>query len=296
MRMAVTASALSTEVHLHELGRMPFPRAVLMCPPKWFDVVDVKNPYMEGQQGHVDTALARDEWRDTRRAFESIGVEVRTDAPIAQCEDMVFCANPVFTGLDGDGRRVCVLSHMRFQSRQKEVTAHAQWFAANGYELIPLETPGLFEGSGDALWHPGRRLIWGGYGFRTSREVYQELARIFDAPVIPLELRSDRFYHLDTCLCPLDEETALVYRSAFSREGYEDIRRLFRRVIEVKEHEARGMACNAAPFFGTHVVVQRGLDRINRLLREFGFTVIEVETSEFMKSGGSVFCMKMYLF
>jgi N-dimethylarginine dimethylaminohydrolase len=294
--MVITANTLADQLHFEQLDTMPLPRAVLMCPPEWFDVVDVKNPFMKDQQGHVDPVLARREWRAIKDAFERIGIEVRTDAPLPGCEDMVFCANPVFTGLDAAGQRVCVLSHMRFDSRKKEVGAHADWFRSNGYRLVPIETPGLFEGSGDALWHPGRRLIWGGYGFRTSKEVYGEISKIFQAPVIPLRLQTERFYHLDTCLCPLDEHSALFYPGAFAANGRDAIRRVFNRVIEVDEYEADHMACNATPFLGRYVVIQRGLDRVNRSLRGAGFEVIEVDTSEFMKSGGSVFCMKSYLF
>src|SRR5256885_6893295 len=43
------------------------------------------------------------------------------------------------------------------------------WFKARGYRIAKLKDSSLhFEGAGDALWHPGRRLIWGGYGFRSE--------------------------------------------------------------------------------------------------------------------------------
>lgn len=275
---------------------MPLPSAALMCPPDWFDVIDVKNPYMVGQQGHVDVPLAKRQWAELKLAFERAGVEVRTDNPIPGCEDMVFCANPIFTGLDGRGQRVCLLSHMRYASRQREVEAHGAWFRANGYRVVSLEDAEMFEGEGDALWHPGRRLIWGGYGFRSSRDVYDRVGKIFDVPVLALELRTERFYHLDTCLCLVDEHTALIYPEALTGEGMDLVRGMFRNVIEADLHEALAMACNGAAFFGRYVVIQQGSERVNRKLRELGYEVIEVDTSEFMKSGGSVFCMKMYLF
>ena len=231
------------------------------------------------------------------RAFEQAGVEVRELPPAPGCEDMVFCANPVFAGLDGDGQRVCVLSHMRFSSRQPEVAAHARWYRENGYHVVEIAGPGLFEGSGDALWHPGRRLIWGGYGQRTSKEVYAKISRVFDAPVIPLELKTELFYHLDTCFCPVDERTALVYPPALTGEGLELLRQAFPSVIEVDDDEAtHAMACNAAAFLGKYVVIPKGAPKATARLRELGFQVVEVDTSEFLKSGGSVFCMKMYLF
>jgi N-dimethylarginine dimethylaminohydrolase len=294
--MVIESPATAAEIQLEELPEMPLPRAVLMCPPDWFEILDVKNPLMKGHKGQVDLPKAKQQWAELIRVFESIGVEVQTDMPVAHCEDMVFCANPIFTGLDDKGLRLCVLSHMLYVSRNAEVVAHAEWFRANGYRLVPIEGLVLFEGGGDAVWHPGRRLIWGGYGFRTEQEVYDKISRIFEVPVIRLELTDPRFYHLDTCFCPLDEKTALIYPPALCTEGLEAIWRLFARVIEVNEAEALLMACNASCFFGKYVVIQRGSDRVNQKLRSLGFVVREVDTSEFMKSGGSVFCMKMYLF
>lgn len=295
--MIAELSVVSQHVSLAELRSMPLPRGVLVCPPEYFDVLDVKNPFMVGQQGNVDKRLARRQWAAVIHAFAQAGAEVRELNAVPGCEDMVFAANPVFAGLDGMNRRVCVLSHMRYGSRQPEVSAHAAWYLANGYRVVTRRGDSLFEGSGDALWHPGRRLIWGGWGHRTSPEVYEQIAEVFDAPVLPLELKTELFYHLDTCFCALDESTVMVYPPALTEEGMTVVRRMFSRVIEVNRREAEDlMACNAAAFPGKRVVIQRGAAEVNRTLRDLGFEVVEVDTSEFMKSGGSVFCMKMSLF
>ena len=296
--LVVETPPATRHLAIADLKSMPLPRAVLMCAPEYFDVVDVKNPFMEGQQGKVDVALAREQWRAVTRAVEQAGIDVQLIPPVAGCEDMVFCANPIIAGLDGDNRRVCVLSQMRFGSRQPEVAAHASWFEGHGYRVVPIDEPGcMFEGSGDALWHPGRRLIWGGYGHRTSKQVYRKLSEIFDAPVMLLELPTETFYHLDTCLALIDEQTAVVYPGALTGAGMDLIRSLIPCVIEADAEEAmQAMACNGAAFLGKSVVMQSGAPRVAGKLRQRGFQVIEVDTSEFMKSGGSVFCMKMYLF
>ncbi len=285
------------EIVVSELKTMPFARAVLTCPPQCFDVIDVKNPFMEGQQGKVDCELAKRQWSEVMYAFDQIHIEVKTVPALEGCEDMVFCANPIFTGLDEQDRRICIPSHMRFSSRRREVSAHVEWCRANGYRIVELRSPDLFEGSGDALWHPGRRLIWGGYGPRTHQAVYDEVSEIFQTPVLSLELRTEMFYHLDTCFCPIDEKTVLVHPPALSAQAMSLVRDVFERVIEVDAYEAtERMACNAAAFLGKYVVIQSGASKVNWALRDLGFEVIEVETSEFIKSGGSVFCLKMYLF
>ncbi len=282
------------------LGRcrtMPLPVRLLMCPPEYFDVCDVKNPLMEGQIGKVDRARARAQWEQLKATFEACGATVELIEPEPGCEDMVFCANQTLPGLDADGQRLCLLSRMKHESRRREVPAFARWFEAHGYRVELLRTECIFEGSGDAIWHPGRGLIWGGYGFRTEPQAYEEISERFGVPVLRLKLTSDRFYHLDTAFCPLDEKTVLYDPPAIAPEGRALIERVFERVIECPHEDAvERLACNATPIGGRHVVIHQGSERTVRLLRDAGYEVHEVDTGEFLKSGGSVFCMKMYVF
>jgi N-dimethylarginine dimethylaminohydrolase len=60
-----------------------------------------------------------------------------------------------------------------------------------------------FEGAGDALYL-GDTLI-GGYGFRSQRESYSNLTDV------TVQLQDTRFYHLDTCFCPLKNNDYLIF-------------------------------------------------------------------------------------
>jgi N-dimethylarginine dimethylaminohydrolase len=212
-------------------------------------------------------------------------------------EDMVFCANPTFVGPDADGARLCILGNMKFESRQGEVRHFADYFAARGYDVQYLIGDEVFEGGGDALWHPGRGLIWGGYGYRTEPDSYEQISDFFDVPVLRLRLTSERFYHLDAALCALNERTALVRSPALAPAGMDLVRAVFDEVIEADPYEAENlMACNAAAIGGEHVIIPSGCARTSAALRERDFSVHPVDTSEFLKSGGSVYCMKMFLF
>jgi len=267
---------------------------VLLCPPDHFDVVDVKNPFMEGQKGRVDRARARAQWDALADAFRATGLAVEVLPSVPGCEDMVFTANPSFTGRGANGERICVLSRMRYPSRQPEVDAHEAWFRARGYRTVRCAEP--FEGGGDAIWHPGERVIWGGCGPRTEAAAYPFLAKVFGVEVVTLELATADFYHLDTCFCPLDRETVLIHPAAFTATGVDRIRERFPAVIEADAADARDrFACNAAAHEG-HVVIERGSTGLEKDLRGRGFEVHAVDTGEFIKSGGSVFCLKQWLF
>lgn len=275
---------------------LPRPGRVLMTSPDHFRVAYVINPHMQGNIGTVDRERAQAQWVALRDTYEGLGFPVTVVEGESGLPDMVFCANQTLPLLSPDGTRTAVLSRMHAPERADEVPAYGRFFEAEGYNVQHLDAdlPGTFEGMGDALWHPGRFLLWGGYGFRTSPEVYARLTAALGVPVIPLALHDPDFYHLDTCLCPLDETTALLYPGAFDAAGLAALRNGFETLIEAPENEARTLfACNAHSPDGHHVVIQRGCTETNARLREAGFEPVEVDTDEFLKSGGSVFCMKL---
>ena len=187
------------------------------------------------------------------------------------------------------------MSIMHADQRKDEVAYIEQWFRQAGYEIHYLDDAKIddFEGCGDAIWHTGKQLLWGGFGYRSSIKAYNTISETFDLPIIALELVDETFYHLDTCFCVLDEETVLIYPDAFTDEGKALIHALFDNVIAATEYEAKKrFACNATCPDGKNVIIQQGCTDVNKNLRDAGFAVHEVNTGEFLKSGGSVFCMK----
>ena len=281
---------------LDALPAIPLPNRVLLTTPEYFRVAYVINPHMEGNVGSVDADEARREWERLRDAYREAGIDVTTLEGAPDLPDMVFCANQSLPYQTPGGERGVVISRMHALQRKPEVDHYAAFFAEQGYEVQHLDPdlPGDFEGMGDAIWHPGRYLLWGGHGYRTDLEVYERFSSALGFPVCALRLTDPDFYHLDTCFCPLDEQTALIYPDAFDEDGLGLIRAFFPRVIEAPEDEARGLfACNAHSPDGEHVFIQRGCTETVAQLRDAGYTPVEVETGEFLKSGGSVFCMKL---
>ena len=55
------------------------------------------------------------------------------------------------------------------------------------------------------------------------------------------------------------------------------------------------LACNGHCPDKKHFIMQRGAAKTKALAQSLGLTVVEVDTSEFLKSGGSVYCMKLML-
>jgi N-dimethylarginine dimethylaminohydrolase len=280
-----------------QVARTPHVTRLLVCPPEHYEVLDVKNAFMQGHVGDVDRVLAAQQWQRLQETLRQEGVRVEVLAAAPGREDMVFTANGVTVVPRTQGGADVVLSRFRYASRQAEVPHVRRWLQAAG--LMPVALPaeaGFLEGHGDVLVVPGRRLLLGGHGGRSELSALAALSALIDVPLVPLPLAGDVFYHLDTCLCLLDEDSALLHPPAFRPEALEQLERLFPRLIEADPQEAREqMACNARALPGGAVVLSHAATRTAARLSAAGYRPVPVELSEFHKSGGSVFCLGLPL-
>ena len=291
----IITSSDQLDFSLTDIPAMPLPGKVLMVEPTHFSVEYVINPHMTDNVGMVDKMEAQNEWDLVKSTFKQIEIDTHILEGQEGLPDMVFCANQSLPFIDENGKKHVFMSIMHAEQRKQEVAYIEQWFRQAGYETHYLNEDAIddFEGCGDAIWHTGKRLLWGGYGYRSSLRAYEKISDTFELPVIALELVDDAFYHLDTCFCVLDKNSVLIYPDAFTDEGLELINAIFETVIEATEYEAKKLfACNATCPDGRNVIIQEGCTDVNKKLRDAGFAVHEVNTGEFLKSGGSVFCMK----
>ncbi len=278
-----------------------FPQKVLMCAPQYFRIEYAINPYMRSPDGGlnvVDMGFARLQWEELRASYIRLGYKVEVIDGQPDFPDMVFCANQSFPFIDERGKKSVLLSQMSSNYRVGEVDFFHSWYTEQGYKVYSLENKGLtFEGNGDALIHFPLNLIWGGYGHRTSKDAYYELSERFGFKIVPLHLQSEYYYHLDLCMSILNPTTVVICPEAFDKPSLELIHMGFPNVIEVGSKENTQFACcNCDCPDDVHVILQRGTPTFATELRRLGFRPIEVETSEFLKAGGSVFCMKMRYF
>ena len=270
---------------------------VLLCPPNYFDVVDQKNPYMS-RESAVDRAKARTQWEMLCSVLQHNGCDIETVDPVEGLEDMVFAANQVFVGQKAGYGKFVVPSRMVYTSRRREVPFYADWFRAHDYQLIELDYgDDYLEGHGDLLWHPDGSRIYGGYGFRSTLGGVEKFAAEMSKmgiPVVPLELVDPYCYHLDTCLCPLNDEAALIFPGAFSAEALASLHTFWKRVHLLTADEAHRFMGNGIVINGSYIT-PRVSPQLETILHQEGLTPVIVETSEFEKAGGSCFCMKTFL-
>ncbi|HBV99796.1 MAG TPA: hypothetical protein DEF03_01230 [Bacteroidetes bacterium] len=86
----------------------------------------------------------------------------------------------------------------------------------------------------------------------------------------------------------------MIYPEAFTEDGRELIHSVFEQVLEIGHEDAMDrFALNAFCPNGRDVLIQKGSVDTISALHNAGFVTHEFDTSEFIKSGGSVFCMKL---
>jgi len=114
--------------------------------------------------------------------------------------------------------------------------------------------------------------------------------------VVSLRLIDERFYHLDTCFCPLNHGYLLYNPRAFDEESRRQIELRFpesKRIV-VTQLDALKFACNAINIDDQVFLNEAGSDLINQFLRA-GFEVVKTGLSEFIKAGGAAKCLTLRL-
>ena len=262
---------------------------LLVCPPDFFGIEYEINPWMR-LSNRVDHERAVSQWHTLMGVFEKdLGVVLERMPPIPGLPDLVFTAN---AGLVIG--RTAVVSRFRYPERRREEAHFENWFRGHGYDVMTLEGGLHFEGAGDLL---GLSDTWfGGYRQRSDIGVYPILSERFHREIIPLELIDSRFYHLDTCFCPLSGGELLYFPAAFDTYGQAAIAERVPDKLRftVPEDEAMKFACNAV-CIGKQVVLPDGCPTTEGWLRTRGYQTHAVQLDEFMKSGGSAKCLTLAL-
>ena len=282
------------------------PNKVLLCDPYYFDIIDVKNVHMQNQEGKLDKSLALKQWGNLKEVYQNLvnnkvieEVNVIDGAP--DCEDMVFAANQSFPWVLNE-EKIVIASKMFHASRMKEVIHFENFYSRLGYKIKHLQHTSYFEGMGDTIPHPFKNLLYGGFGHRSTQEAYSEISNLLQVPVITLELKDPRFYHLDTCFLPLDKDNVLICKEAFTDEGIQAMQKTFLKIHPIPISEAiTFFALNAHIIYSKSAhnktaIIQQGTQVTLKILKQNNVDVIEIDTSEYMKSGGSVFCMKIMIY
>jgi N-dimethylarginine dimethylaminohydrolase len=259
---------------------------ILLCPPDYYGIEYEINPWMSRSRGSL-VQLAHAQWQRLHETLIGLQVKVELMTPRPGLPDLVFTAN---AGLVFGSRFFS--SSFRHEVRARETPFFDAWFRDHGYSVEHLPQGMFFEGAGDALFCG--KTLFAGYRIRSDVHGHQYLGKVLERQVLPLELVNTRFYHLDTCFCPLAPGEALYFPGAFDAYGRKVIEANVPKLLAVSEPEANRFGCNAV-VVGKTVVTNTGCEELAAGLRSWGYQTVEVELDEFLKAGGSAKCLTLRL-
>lgn len=259
---------------------------ILMCPPDYYGIHYEINPWMDISR-QAEHSVAVEQWNTLHEHIVNAGARVSLLTPVQGLPDLVFTANAAMIF-----RNDALLSRFRHRQRQGEEPYNRKWLQEHGFDIVEVPENFSFEGAGDALFCGDT--LYAGYRMRSDAGGHQEIGRMLNCRVIPVELVDARYYHLDTCFCPLAHNEAIWYPPAFDEYGQRAIREHVPRLIEAKQAEAERFACNAV-VIGKHVLTNTGCDQLHESLAERGYKPIGTPLDEFVKAGGSAKCLTLRL-
>jgi N-dimethylarginine dimethylaminohydrolase len=260
-----------------------------MCPPRYFTVSYMINPWMDPTQP-VDVAQAMAQWTVLVGTYRALGHTVEVMDPEPGLPDMVFAAN-AGTVIDG----VVLGARFRHTERAAEAAHYQRWFRAHGAPGMVMPSA-VNEGAGDLVWTGS--LLLAGTGFRTEAAAHAEAQELFGVPVISLQLVDPYYYHLDTCLLVLDDSPhdglIAYYPAAFSPGSRRVLARLFPDAVIAGRADAACLGLNGVSD-GRSVVLPQEAVNLGRALAVRGFEPVFVDVSELRRAGGGPKCCTLEL-
>jgi N-dimethylarginine dimethylaminohydrolase len=269
----------------------------LMTDPRHFNVSYQINPWMQPDCWDAASADAAARGSSAlRQAIVAAGGAVETVPAVEGLPDLVFPANAAVV-LDG-----CVLlarfRHPERQGEERIFRAAFQALQRRGLvrDILDLPLGVLQEGAGDCIWDGDRGFFWVGYGQRSTASSQKVIEQVFGQKTVALELASARFYHLDTCFCPLTGGKLLYYPPAFTPAALTAIHAHVAPDdrIAATDEEAAAFCVNAVNI-GTRVIMAKAPQSLKQKLAAHGYQIEEVELAPFILSGGGAYCMTLRL-
>jgi N-dimethylarginine dimethylaminohydrolase len=287
--ITISPTTSSSATHLAPAPHFTKP-TYLMCPPEFFDVDYIINPWMAGNlhRPSRDTAFAqwRNLYQQLRRVADVRLLQARPGSP-----DMVYVAHAAIIS-----HGIAALSSFVHPQRQTEEPHLRRWLQDAGFILWETPRETAFEGEGDAMFDADGRHLWIANGVRTCQHSHRHVADAWHTPVTSLHLTDPRFYHLDTCFAPLANGHLLYFPGAFDAASLAKIHAVYpaEKRIPVTEAEATQFACSVINV-GRNIIMGAAAIDLAARLADHGFDVSQIDLSEFHRGGGSAKALALRL-
>lgn len=251
-----------------------------MCRPSYFTVNYSISPWMKSF--NVNQSLAFTQWHTLVRTYRNFNIKVSIIEQEKNLSDMVFTTDCGIVH-----KNIFIPANFTFPQRQLETYPYISWFSQNNFKIKFLSKFYKFEGGDFLYWN---KFLLAGTGFRSNIESVFEIGKILKFNTLFLELINKNYYHLDTCLLPLDSETVFYYPSAFSQKSQILLKKIVPNLIPISQKDSETFVTNSM-IYQNNIICQKGLKNIKNEFINLGYNIIEIDLGEFKKAGGGIHCL-----
>lgn len=231
--------------------------------------------------GVPDPVIAKKQHNSYIKALESCGCNVYVEPPCEQYPDSCFVEDPVLCTPYG-----AILLNPGAKSRKGEVTVIKGIInKLYGDNIASIKDPDTVDG-GDILMVDNHYYI--GLSKRTNISGAKSVIAILEHWGLTgsiIELKN--LFHLKSGVAYLENNTILASEEIIAKPEFEKFE-----IIEVDSDET--YAANSIWVNGS-VIMPEGFTKTRSKIKKHGYSVIEVDTSEFRKIDGGVSCLSLRL-
>ena len=264
---------------------------IISIDPRGYCIEKSLNVYTD-KNAEINTALAIEQHKKLCAEINSKLLK----SPNEKLPDLVFVANCGLF-LPRLPEKVVLLSDMKNCSRARETPYIERQLRSLGFKTIQFPKTEPFEGQGEALWFYDGRLLVVGYGYRSNKRTVKLLQRLLnqiysaygvEPPyVLGVKMTDPLFYHLDFAMLPISPTKCIVHEGAIS--NLKQLRKYIK-IYVIKTTDL--FALNGIVLPDKVVVHKLKCARDKQFLEKHTqLPVVEIDLSEFEKSGGSVHCL-----
>ena len=200
---------------------------------------------------------------------------------------------------------VVILPSMKYKLRQDELPYDKAIFDRLKIKTYELPKGIVFEGKAEVAWFYGGTVMVHGYGYRSTKESVFALKRLIakiykhygvsPPRCISLREKSPKAYHLDMALLAYSDTECCIKAGIFDSEQINLLRTVLEKVTVLRSTDP--FAFNGI-VFETKILVSTLQDSsLKQTLQSItGKKIVEVNVSEFQKSGGSVACLVLPIY
>ncbi len=223
--------------------------------------------------------------RRLREVLAENGVALIDTLPQTSAPYQVFARDPSFV----IGRTLYVAS-LKDPWRHSE-TAGLREIRSQFADVVSLSSSQAAIEGGDVMILDGTRKVLIGINRNTTEAGFRALAEGMNGSAPELIRVPHEALHLDCCLAPLPDGSALYAADKLPETSVRALRSSFEKMIPLDQGEASVyLAANLLWLDAARVISGSAAKKTNALLRRRGFDVIELDYSELVALWGSIRC------